>query len=144
MSHTHTRIWVHLIWATKNRERLFFKEEGKSVYSFMIDKSKEINVPFERLNIQPEHIHGLIDLPANICLADFMKSIKGSSSHFINKNGVFSAKFSWQRGYGAYSVSDSRLQVVKNYIENQTKHHQYKSFSEEYDEWKKKYGIFDD
>jgi hypothetical protein len=53
-------------------------------------------------------------------------------------------KFSWQRGYGAYSVSASLLQKVKNYIKNQTEHHKRKTFTDEYNEWKKEYGIFDD
>ncbi len=51
MRHSHTKIWIHLIWATKNRERLLFREEGKILYDFFIKKAIEIKVPFERLNI---------------------------------------------------------------------------------------------
>ena len=55
MQHTHSRIWVHIIWATKNRRRVLFKEAGKQLYNFLMDKSKELNIEFEQLNIQPEH-----------------------------------------------------------------------------------------
>lgn len=144
MKHSHTRIWIHTIWAIKNRERILFKKTGRQVFDFLLNKSKEINIPFEQLNIQPEHVHGLIDLPTNICLADFMQTIKGSSSHWINQQKVIKAHFSWQRGYGAYSVSASQLQAVKIYIQNQSEHHKRKTFTEEYNEWKKMYGIIDD
>jgi len=145
MTHSHTRIWLHLIWATKNRELILFKDIGKELYQHLLTRAKnEICIPFEQLNIQPEHIHGLIDLPSNICLSDFMKKIKGESAHWINENHLIKKHFNWQRGYGGYSTSASQLQTVKRYIQNQTEHHKVKTFAEEYEEWKKEYGIFDD
>ena len=143
MKHTHSRIWVHLVWTTKFRERILFKETGKILFDFLINKAKETGIPFEALNIQPEHIHGLIDLPTDKTIADFIKAIKGSSSHMLN-NEVFKTKFAWQRGYGAYSVSASQFDVVKNYIVNQTEHHKSSSFADEYEKWKNEYGLFDD
>jgi len=145
MKHSHTRIWVHTIWATKNRERILFKDVGKELYQHLLTKAKnDLNIPFEQLNIQPEHVHGLIDLPSDKCISDFMKKIKGESAHWLNKTDLISRHFQWQRGYGAYSVSASQLQTVKRYIQNQTEHHKHKIFAEEYEEWKKEYGIFDD
>jgi len=143
MLHTHSRIWIHLIWATKYRERILHKDISKGLFEFLISKAKEVNIPFESLNIELEHIHGLIDLPTDKTVADFMKSIKGSSSHMLNQQ-FFKTNFAWQRGYGAYSVSASQLIVVKNYIANQQEHHNIKTFTEEYDAWVKEYGIFDD
>ena len=70
--------------------------------------------------------------------------MKGESAHWINKNKLVKNHFGWQRGYGAYSVSASQLKSVKAYIQNQTEHHKHKTFTEEYEEWKKTYGIFDD
>ena len=144
MKHSHTRIWIHIVWATKKRERILFPEVAVKIFDFMIKKAVEINVPLEQLNIQPEHIHALVDLPSNICLSDYVKNIKGSSSHWINSNNILKGKFEWQRGFGAYSVSASQLDIVKNYIKNQSKHHHKKTFTKEYDEWKKQYGFFDD
>ena len=144
MKHAHTKIWLHLIWTPKNREHIFTKEMGKIIYQLLLDKSKEINVQIENLNIQPDHIHTLIDLPTDICLSDYMQKIKGASSRYINKNGIFRTHFSWQRGYGGYSVSSSQLEIVKNYIKNQTEHHRKITFEEEYNQWKKEYGIIID
>lgn len=142
MKHSHTKIWIHLIWATKKREKVLFKESGKIIYEYLQTKATENKISFERLNIQPAHVHGLIDLPTDICLSDFIGKVKGSSSHWINQQKLFNKHFSWQRGFGAYSVSASQIERVKSYIQNQSEHHRIKSFDEEYDEWKKQYGIF--
>jgi len=143
MLHTHARIWVHLVWATKNRQRIIHKEQGIILFEFLIEKAKTLEIPFEKLNVQPEHVHGLIDLPTNKMLSEFMNSIKGSSSHMLNQE-VFQSKFSWQRGYGAYSVSASRIEDIRNYIANQSEHHRIITFEEEYQQWKREYGFFDE
>ena len=144
MSHSHTRIWIHLVWATKNRERMLFKHAGQPLYQHLLAQSEAIGVVFERLNIQPEHVHGLIDLPANLCLGDFMSQIKGESAHWLNQQGLLPGHFGWQRGYGAYSVSASQFDVVRAYIQNQTAHHERHTFAQEYEEWKRRYGICDE
>ena len=143
MLHTHSRIWIHLVWTTKKHERIFTPQTGIKLFNFFTEKAKELEIPFEKLNIQPEHIHALFDLPTNKTVADFMHDIKGSSSHWVNQQNLIKNSFSWQRGYGAYSVSASQFKVVSNYIQNQSAHHQKKTFSQEYEEWKREYGIFD-
>ena len=143
MLHTHSCIWVHLIWATKNRERILYWDKGKQLFDLLIERGKEQEVHFEKLNIQPEHVQALINLPTDRTLSKFMNMIKGGSSYWLNNN-VFQSKFSWQKGYGAYSVSASQLEKVKHYINNQQEHHKRLSFTEEYEKWKKEYGIFRD
>ena len=143
MLHTHSRIWVHIIWTTKHRQPIIHKDHGIVLFDFLIDKAKDLGIGFEKLNIQPEHVHGLIDLPSDRTVADFMHDIKGGSSHMLNED-FFKSKFMWQRGYGAYSVSASKVRQVINYIANQTEHHRHESPEEEYQRWKREYGIFDD
>lgn len=147
MLHSHIRIWIHLIWATKNHIRVFNKDTGQKLSLHMINKAKDEKIPFISLNIQPEHVHGLINLPSDICLADFMQKIKGESAFWLNHEVFHTGrreKFAWQRGYGAYSVSASQFDVVRNYIRNQDSHHKRKTFTEEYEEWKNEYGFIDD
>ena len=99
------------------------KNQGQKLYKHLIDYSNQnFQINFERLNIQPEHIHGLIDLPTNVMLSEYMQKLKGESSHWLNEIRIFTIKFSWQRGFGVYSVSASQLEIVKRYIENQTQH----------------------
>ncbi len=66
--------------------------------------------------------------------------IKGESSHWINKNNLTKRKFEWQTEYMGVSVSESVVDKVREYIRNQSEHHRIKTFSEEYDEFMKKYG----
>ena len=63
-----------------------------------------------------------------------MQLIKGESSYWINKHELTSRKFEWQDEYFAVSVSESKLDLVRNYIKNQEEHHRKKTFQEEYQE----------
>ena len=91
--------------------------------------------------VNPEHVHALIDLPTNLSIVECLKLLKGSSSHFINQKIITRGGFSWGRGYGAFSFSESNVDKVVQYIKNQKEHHKVKSFTEEYDEFIKKYGL---
>lgn len=144
MLHSFVRNYLHITWAVKNRVRTFQINAKLELKDLVIEKSNEMKSSVLAINVQPEHIHLLIDLPANLCLSDFVQKIKGSSSHWLNEQKLVQGKFSWQRGYGAFSVSASQLEVVKNYIRNQDEHHRRKSFEEEYNEWKRNYGFFDE
>ena len=89
MLHTHSKIWIHLIWSTKKRKRCLINECGEQLHLHLIEQAKnELKVPFEELNIQPEHVHALIDLPTNVMLSDFMQGIKGESSHWMNQRKI--------------------------------------------------------
>ncbi len=142
--HTKTQIWIHAVWGTYRREPVLTKSIGEKLYLFIEQKLKEIEINKENLFIRPEHVHLLFSLPADKTLAEIMQSIKGSSSHWINKDKLCPNKFGWARGYGAFSVSASQLATVKSYIKSQDEHHKIKTFQEEYDSWAKAYGIFDD
>ena len=70
-----------------------------------------------------------------------MQLLKGESSFWINKNNLCKEHFEWQDEYFAVSVSESMIENVRNYIRNQEKHHQKKSFIEEYNEFIEKYNF---
>jgi REP element-mobilizing transposase RayT len=82
-----------------------------------------------------------VDLPTNLSVEECIKLLKGSSSFYNNKNRITRNKFSWGKGYGAFSVSASQLNNVVNYIKNQEEHHRTKTFTEEYQLFIKKYEI---
>jgi putative transposase len=89
----------------------------------------------------PDHVHALFLLNPQKSIADVIKQIKGSSSHSINGADLMLEKFAWQTGYAAYSVSESQLEVVYNYIKNQKQHHLKKNSQDEYDEFIKLHGL---
>ena len=132
--------WLHLVWSTKARFP-YFQDEKKAIGC--LDILKEIctvkKIYFKVGYVNPEHVHILVDLPVDMTIDTMLQNIKGVSSHEINSRDMFKAKFSWARGYGAFSVSEGNVNTVIRYIQNQKKHHQKMSFREEWELFEKKY-----
>lgn len=91
--------------------------------------------------VNVEHVHALIDLPTKYSIEKVMQLLKGNSSHWINQNRIIQTCFSWGRGYGTFSVSQSSVDKVCKYISNQEEHHRVKTFAEEYQEFVEKYEL---
>lgn len=139
--HSYSKVWLHLIWSTHNKENVLLKDVRKQVSNFLYTYAEEKEI-YMRINyVNAEHVHALIDLPTTLSIDECLKLLKGSSSHYINDNRLVNNKFRWARGYGAFSVSESQLKKVVDYINNQEEHHRAKSFTEEYELFMKKYGI---
>lgn len=141
MSHSLTKIWIHAVWATKERIPMINSSIENQLHNYIKDQLKEMGCPVSIINGMPDHIHCLFLLKNDKSIADVIKQIKGSSSHFINQNELTQEKFSWQTGYGAFSVSESVVDKVFHYIKNQKEHHSKKSFQQEYDEFLKLNGL---
>jgi putative transposase len=134
------KVWVHLVFATKNREPLLKKELRYDIYKHIIKNCKEKEIFLEAVNGYTDHVHCLISLGKDQTIAKVTQLIKGESSFWINQNNLTAEKFSWQDDYFAVSVSESQVPTVKNYIRNQEKHHAKKSFEEEVNEFMTKFG----
>lgn len=141
MSHSFNKIWIHAIWATKERMPLIQPSVEKQIHQFIAEQLREQGCPVRIINGMPDHIHCLFLLSPKQSIADVIKQIKGSSSHFINQNNLIAEKFAWQTGYAAFSVSESVVDKVFQYIKNQKQHHAKKAFQQEYDEFLKLYGL---
>jgi REP element-mobilizing transposase RayT len=89
----------------------------------------------------PDHVHALFLLNPQKSIVDVIKQTKGSSSHSINGGNLILEKFAWQTGFAAYSVSESQLDVVYNYIKNQKQHHLKKNSQDEFAEFIKLHGL---
>ncbi|MBC8259077.1 MAG: IS200/IS605 family transposase [SAR324 cluster bacterium] len=139
--HSYVKLWVHLIWTTHGRKRQLTSELRPKLFRHMLDYAQHEKLDFERINVQPEHVHVLINLASDTSVMTVAKKIKGESSHWINENRMTAGRFRWQRGYGAFSVSASQVELVKKYIENQEQHHLRHSFEEEYRDWLQNYGM---
>jgi REP element-mobilizing transposase RayT len=113
----------------------------KKIFDFIAEQLREQGCPVRIINGMPDHIHCLFLLSPQKSIAEVIKQIKGSSSHFVNQNNLMPDKFAWQTGYAAYSVSESAAAKVFEYIKNQKEHHRKKAFQQEFDEFLKLYGI---
>ncbi|MBI3194403.1 MAG: IS200/IS605 family transposase [Ignavibacteriae bacterium] len=141
MLHSYVRIYIHLIWTTKKREKLLNGDTRLLVKKHLVKNAQDKNINIDTLHVQPEHVHCLINLSSNQEVDDIVKLLKGESSHWINSENIITEKFGWQRGYGAFSISPSHLGAVRKYINNQDEHHKKKSFADEYKTILQKYGF---
>ncbi len=141
MAHSFNKIWIHAIWATKNRAPIIQKSFEVQLYHYIRRQFEEQECPLRVINGMPDHLHCLFLLNAQKAVAAVIKQVKGSSSHFVNQNNLCTERFAWQTGYAAYSVSESAVTKVKAYIKNQKAHHQKKSFQEEYQAFLSLYGL---
>jgi REP element-mobilizing transposase RayT len=114
------------------------------LYQHLLDNAKEKDIVIDTLGIQNEHIHMLIHLRSDQKIDDIVKLLKGESSHWINAENLIRPKFSWKRGYGAFSVSSSHVKAVGEYIQNQEDHHKKKTYEEEMISILRKYGFESD
>ena len=135
------RIWIHLVFSTKNREAYFFKIETKEkVIDHIKTNAKKKEIWLEEIDGDKDHLHCLISLGKDQTISKISQLIKGESSKWINDNNLTKTKFYWQDDYWAVGVSESHIESVKEYIQNQEEHHRTKSFTEEVEEFMKKYG----
>ena len=124
MSHSHTKIWIHTVFSTKKRISLINTNLEFKLYSHIKDNlEKDLNCKVKSIGGMPDHIHILFLLSPNYSIKDILKNIKGESSKWVTSNNLSKLKFSWQTGYGAFSVSESKLKNVEEYIRNQKEHH---------------------
>ena len=131
-----------MIWGTLDREKIISdKEVQRKLANYFYDYSREKNIFMKCNYVNNDHVHALIDLPTKYSIEEVFKLFKGSSSHWITENKIIERNFSWGRGYGAFSVSESNLMKVVKYIEGQEVHHKKKSFADEYEEFIKAYGL---
>jgi len=139
-SHSMKICWLHLVWCTKNRFPYFQEEEkARECLHILKEICRDKEIYFQAGYVNAEHVHMLIDLPLAMSIKEVVQNLKGISSHHINSSDMFTVKFSWARGYGAFSVSESKLKIVNEYILKQKAHHQKFSFNREWEKLQKKY-----
>jgi len=135
----YVRVWIHAVWSTKNRYPLLESEIRSIVFDHIKLNAKEKGIFLDRVGGYSDHIHCLISLGTEQTIAKVIQLIKGESSFWINKNQIGKHKFEWQDEYFSVSVSESNIEKVRAYIDNQENHHRSKSFTEEYEEFISKY-----
>jgi len=132
MAQSLAKIYIHIIFHTKNNYPFIKQDVEQDLYAYIggIIKNCE-GIPLQ-INGTSDHIHILTCLPRTMALAKFIEEIKRSSSKWIKSFGNNYLKFSWQNGYGAFSVSSNNVEIVKKYILNQKEHHKKTTYREEY------------
>ncbi len=138
---TYTQILYQIVFSTKNRERTLISAHRKELFKYIWGILQNKKCHLYQMNGVEDHIHILTHLHPSVALSDLIKDIKLASSKFIKEQNIFPDFKGWQDGYGAFTYSIDRKDILINYIKNQEEHHRVKSFREEYTELLKEHGI---
>ena len=132
MANTFTQIYLHFVFAVKNRASLIQLEWKDELYKYITGIIQKNGHKLIAINGTSNHVHIFIGYKPIQLIPELMQDVKGSSSKWINEKRFVKGKFSWQEGYGAFSYSHSQIDQVVKYINNQEKHHKKQTFREEY------------
>jgi REP element-mobilizing transposase RayT len=141
MANTYTQIYIHYVFAVKNRLGLIQNRWREDLYKYMNGIISNKGHKLFAIGGMPDHVHALVSMSPKQAPSDLMADIKRSSSLWINENRFVMGKFSWQEGFGAFSYGKSQISSVANYIEMQEQHHKKRTFIEEYLEFLKLFEI---
>jgi len=141
MATTFTKILIHFIFSTKNREPLITPELEKPLFAYMVGIATNHGCYTVALNGTADHVHMLVSFGKMISISKLMEEVKGDSSRWVNQEHRQATPFRWQEGYAAFSIGESGMEAASQYIAGQKSHHQRTSFQEELIIFLKKYGI---
>ena len=132
MGQSLSKIYVHLIFSTKSRERTLPDAIRPDLHAYLGGTLKGLGCLPVEINTEPDHLHALFLLSRTEALSDVVGQLKKSSNDWLRSRGPEFAGFFWQAGFGAFSVSQSQVAEVRAYICNQREHHRVKTFQEEF------------
>jgi REP element-mobilizing transposase RayT len=128
MGQSLSNVLVHLVFSTKSRSPWLHDSWREEFHKYVCSIVKDCNGQVIIVSSVDDHVHLFLPLPRTISISDLIKKIKSGSSNWIHRRDKALAKFQWQTGYGAFSVSPSHRAVVVDYIQNQKEHHKNNSF----------------
>ena len=141
MGQSLSKVYVHIVFSTKNRAPLIDKQIENKLYAYLGGICKGLDCNPVQVGGHRNHVHILCLLSKKIAQMKLLEEVKKQSSKWMKTNGPDYADFYWQDGYGIFSVNPSELDVVVNYIKNQEEHHKNRVFQDEFRAFMKKYNV---
>jgi putative transposase len=117
------RTYYHFVWATRDRLALITPDRELLLYEYIGQKSQFLEVQLHAIGGMPDHVHLIVSIPPKIAIAEFVKRIKGGSSHYLNELSRDQG-FTWQREYGVFSLGGQQLDRAIGYVNSQKQRHQ--------------------
>jgi putative transposase len=121
------RLYYHIVWATKKRAPLITSDIEDKFYGYLIGKANHLGCIIHAIGGIEDHIHFVVSIPPKLSIAEFVKTLKGSSAYHYNHTFGKTQQFAWQEGYGVFSLGGKQLQKAVDYVHNQKTHHQNKT-----------------
>lgn len=144
MSRSLSKIWLHVVFSTKNREPFILREKEDVVYKLLSEQLVKMECIPVAINGMPDHVHLLFGATYKKAPMDIVKQVKGATSYYINKSSLLPEKFDWQDSFRVFSVSPSMVGRTKSYIDNQKRHHSKQTHQQECIEFLKSYSASED
>ncbi|MDE6263147.1 MAG: transposase [Muribaculaceae bacterium] len=141
MANTYTKIYLHVVFAVKNREALIPAIYLPELHAYIGGIIKKMGHTPMCIGGTENHIHCLIQYNLNQSIPDMVRDLKCSSSAHINRQNIIPFRFEWQRGYACFSISHSHIDSVTDYIRHQFEHHNNVTLEDEIIKIMKKYDI---
>jgi putative transposase len=132
MADTFSQIYIQTVFAVSGRLSLITQDFKEELHQYITGIVRKNGQKLITINGMADHLHILIGLRPAMALADLVRDVKSDSSEWINKKRFVRGKFAWQEGYGAFSYGHSQLDTIIRYIQNQERHHNRRSFKDEY------------
>lgn len=135
------KIYVHIVFSTKNRYPFIDQNIEEDLYSYLAKICKEWDCHPVKIGGYVDHVHILVNLSKKITISKLLEEVKKSSSKWIKTKGEKYEDFYWQNGYAAFSVNYKGIDGVGRYITNQKEHHSKQTFQDECRGFFKEYGM---
>lgn len=141
MANTYTQLFIQIVYAVKGRQNMLPKHHHETLQKYTTAVVQNDGHKMLAVFYMPDHVHFLLGLNESIAISDMVLDVKRATTNFINEQNLTGSHFHWQKGFGAFSYSKSQVPDVINYILNQEKHHQNKTFRQEYLEFLQKFEV---
>ena len=141
MGTTYTNLLFHIVFSTKHRKNIITPEIQERLYEYIGGILREQKGILLQIGGMLDHVHILAKLSPTLAISDVIRITKANSSKWCNESFQTNTKFAWQRGFGAFSVSFSKVDQVQKYIQNQQEHHKKISFAHEFRQLLVRHGI---
>ena len=132
---------IHIIFSTKGRRVLLDTDTRPKLHGYLATVARNAGCECYRAGGTGDHAHLAIRLSRTLTIANLVETLKTSSSQWVKIQSPNLADFSWQRGYGCFSVGPSDLESLCNYIDKQEEHHAMRTFQDELRMFLKKYAV---
>ena len=136
-----TQLGYHVVFATKFRKTWIKPDKQSRIYQYVGGIVRDFGGSLLEIGGIEDHVHLLVNIPPTLTVSDAVRTIKASSSKWIHEHHVLDSRFTWQKGYAAFTVSYSHRPAVAHYIQTQEQHHKTLSFREEYMELLRRHNI---
>ena len=143
MGQSLSQLYVHLTFGTQKRIPMIKEEFSAPLHSYIAGIHKNFESPALIINSVADHIHILFRLSKNYSLSRIVEEVKKNSSKWAKDQQNGHQKFTWQKGYGAFSISSSHVERVTKYISNQKEHHAKNSYKQEVEEFIHNYDVIE-